>query len=166
MRCDITRGLPLADRCVDYAVAIHFLQDLPWMQLSPALAELYRVLRPGGVLRLALPDLDRAIEAYRRQDRSYFYVPDAHARSLGGKLVTQLIWYGSVRTPFTYDYVEELLSDAGFDRVRRCAFRQTFSQHADIVGLDNRPRESLFVEAAKSPDPLSSRLRSSRGRAP
>src|SRR5688572_1201202 len=147
--CDVRKGIPLADRCVDYAVAIHFLQDLAWADIPTALGELHRVLRPGGVLRLGLPDLQRAIEAYQRGDAAYFYVTDADARSLGAKLVTQIVWYGSVRTPFTFDFAHELLGNAGFSRIARREFRQTGSEHAQIVDLDNRERETLFVEAAK-----------------
>jgi predicted SAM-dependent methyltransferase len=144
---DIRDGLALADHTVDYAVAIHVLQDLLWPDIPAALRELRRVLKPGAVLRLALPDLDRAIDAYRRGDAAYFHVPDTDARSIGAKLVTQIIWYGSVRTPFTFDFAQELLSAAGFADVTRCAFRQTASPFADIVSLDNRERESLFIEA-------------------
>jgi SAM-dependent methyltransferase len=144
---DIRDGLALDDHSIDYAVAIHFLQDLPWPDIPKALTEIRRVLKPGAVLRLALPDLDRAIDAYRRGDAGYFYVPDEHARSIGAKLVTQIIWYGSVLTPFNFDFAQEVLAQAGFHDIRRCAFGQTASGLAEIVMLDNRERESLFVEA-------------------
>ena len=144
---DIRDGLPLMDRSIDYAVSIHVLQDLAWPDIPIALKELQRVLKPRGVLRLALPDLERAIDAYRRGDADYFYIPNCDAASLGGKLISQIIWYGSVRTPFTFDYAEELLTGAGFHRVARCSFGQTHSRYADIVSLDNRERESFFVEA-------------------
>lgn len=134
---------------MDYIVAIHMLQDLSYSDLLPVLAELRRVLKPDGILRLGLPDLDKAIDAYLRRDPAYFYVPDRDAASLGGKLITQLVWYGSVRTPFTYDFIAEWLVRAGFCDVKRCAFQRTYSAHADIVALDNRERESLFVEAAR-----------------
>jgi SAM-dependent methyltransferase len=146
---DIRDGLPLPDDAVDYAVAIHGLQDLPYLEVVPALQELRRVLRPEGVLRLALPDLDRALAAYARGDRDYFYIPDGEVTTLSGKLIVQLTWYGSVRTPFTWEFARELLLRAGYGRVVRCAFRLTASAYADIVDLDNRERESLFVEAVK-----------------
>lgn len=147
--CDIRDGLPLGDGAVDYAVAIHALQDLPFVDLCRALSELRRVLRRGGVLRLALPDLDRAISAYLRGDGAYFHVPDSDVRTVGGKLCVQATWYGSVRTPFTFDFARELLLCADFCAVTRCVFRETKSPWPDIVELDNRERESLFVEATR-----------------
>jgi predicted SAM-dependent methyltransferase len=147
--CDIRSGLPLAADSFDYVVSIHALQDLPYLEVVPALRELHRVLKPGGWLRLGLPDLDRAIQAYVRGDKSYFLVPDREVRSLGGKLSVQMLWYGSLRCMFTGDFVEELLARAGFTSVGGSAFRRTGSPHPEIVELDNREEESLFVEAVK-----------------
>lgn len=146
---DLRDGLPVDDATFDAIVAIHVLQDLAWTELPTALAEIRRLLRPGGVLRLGLPDLDRAIDAYRRGDAAYFHVPDEDARSIGGKLITQIVWYGSVRTPFTFEFARDCLVDAGFREPVRCAFRETSHGEADLVALDNRERESLFVEALK-----------------
>ena len=144
---DIRDGLALPSGSFDCVVAIHVLQDLPWSDIPVALAELRRVLKPGGALRLGLPDLDRAIDAYRAGQREYFHVPDEDAQAVGAKLVTQIIWYGSVRTPFTWDFAREVLQRTGFVDVRRCAFRRTGTGIAGICDLDNRERESLFVEA-------------------
>jgi SAM-dependent methyltransferase len=149
LSCDILEGLPLESDSVDYAVSIHALPELPLAHLVPALTELRRVLRPEGVLRLALPDLVRGVRAYLDGDRDYFLVPDEDAGSIGGKLVTQLLWYGYTRSLFTADFAEELLRSAGFSSVTHCAFGETRSSFAEIVELDNRERESLFVEAVK-----------------
>jgi predicted SAM-dependent methyltransferase len=113
------------------------------------LRELRRVIKPGGILRLCLPDLIKGIRAYERGDRDYFLVPDEDARSLGAKLITQLIWYGYSRTLFTAEFIEEMLQKAGFGRVEHCAYRQTTGPHPEIVELDNREPESLYVEAYK-----------------
>jgi SAM-dependent methyltransferase len=149
LSCDILDGLPLDDDSIDYAVSIHALPELPLEHLVPALREIRRVLRPRGVLRLALPDLDRGFRAYLDGERDYFFVPDDDARSLGGKLVTQLLWYGHTRSLFTADFIEELLRKAGFDEIVHCRFMETSSRFPEIVELDNRERESLFVEAVK-----------------
>jgi predicted SAM-dependent methyltransferase len=147
--CDIRDGLPLETDSVDYAVSIHSLPEIPYGDLVRTLAELRRVLKPGGVLRVALPDLDRAIRAYVAGDRDYFVVPDSDAEAIGSKLVTQMTWYGWSRSLFTQDFTEEILRKAGFREVLECSFRATRSPFPEIVELDSRERESLFVEAIK-----------------
>jgi hypothetical protein len=107
------------------------------------------VLEPGGVLRLVLPDLDKGIRAYLDEDRDYFLIPDRDARSIGGKLITQMLWYGWSRMLFTYDLVAEMLIEAGFSSVSHCSYRQTNSRFPGITELDSRERESLYAEAVK-----------------
>ena len=146
---DIRDGLPLESDSIDYAVSVHALPEIPFTELVPTLGELRRVLKPGGVLRLSLPDLDKGIDAYHRKDSKYFKVPDEDAKSVGAKFVTQMVWYGYSRSLFTHEFIEEQLQKAGFSRVEHCTFRQTASPYPEIVMLDNRERESLFVEAVK-----------------
>lgn len=148
--CDILDGLPLDNNCIDYAVGIHALSEIAYSDIVPALQELHRVLRAGGVLRLALPDLDKALRAYQNGDKEYFLIPDREVASPGGKLIVHLLWYGGNRTLFTADFMEELLLKAGFNRVHHCDYKTTQSQFGDgILELDDRPHESLFIEAIK-----------------
>ena len=149
LACDIRDGLPLDGDSIDYAVSIHALPEFHYTEIIGVLQELRRVLKPGGVLRLGLPDLERAFDAYRRGDRAYFQVPDDEMTSLGGKLVAQVSWYGYSRTFFVHEFIEELLLKAGFSEVHRVSYLETRTAHRDIVSLDNRERESLFVEAIK-----------------
>jgi SAM-dependent methyltransferase len=146
---DIRDGLPIANDNFDYAVSVHALPELGYSELLPALRELRRVLKPGGTLRLVLPDLLKNVDAFRAGDRGHFAVPDEEMERLGSKLAVQLIWYGYTRCVFTPDFIEELLLKAGFSAVHHCTFKQTQSDWPEIVELDNRERESLFVEATK-----------------
>src|SRR4051812_49952426 len=58
LRCDLRGGVPLATASVDCIAAIHLMQDLAWPEIAPVLVELHRLLKAGGVLRLAAPGLD------------------------------------------------------------------------------------------------------------
>src|SRR5687768_4313423 len=107
--CDIRQGLTLPESSIAYAVSVHALQEIPLADLVPVLSELRRVMKPSGVLRLCVPDLDKAIAAYQRGDREYFLVPDDDAHTLGGKFVTQILWYSHSRVMFTPEFIEELL---------------------------------------------------------
>jgi SAM-dependent methyltransferase len=154
---DIKEGLPLESESVEYAVSVHALPELPLGELVPALTELRRVLKPGGVLRLVLPDLRRAIEAYLREDADYFRLVAGDARTPGGRLITQMLWYGYSRSLFTTDFAAELLQRAGYADIAVCEPHQTASEFAAIVQLDNREEESFYIEATK-PKHLSRRL--------
>jgi SAM-dependent methyltransferase len=44
------RVLPLSDTSVDLVISKSALEHVPWRQVEPQLADLYRVLRPGGVM--------------------------------------------------------------------------------------------------------------------
>ena len=146
---DVRVGLPLQSESISYIASMHALQDLTYVEAVPALQELRRVLEPGGVLRLGLPDLHRAVAALLRHDSGYFYIKDDEVRCLSGKFAVQLTWYGSSRMMYTRELADELLERAGFGRVTRCSFGQTSSDFPEIVKLDNRERETLFVEAVK-----------------
>lgn len=146
---DVRHGLPLPSDSIQYIASMHALVELPYLDVVPAIRELHRILEPGGVLRLGLPDLDRAIAAYVAGDRAYFSIPDDEIASLDGKFVVQMTWYGTNLMMFTFDVVRELLERGGFHEVRRAAYRETTSPYPEIVELDNRPKESFFVEATK-----------------
>ena len=146
---NILDGLPIEDESIDYVVSIHALPELKLDEQVPALTELRRVLKPGGVLRLSLPNLLLGVEAYNRGDRDYFLIPDEDAERLGAKLITQLLWYGYSKTFFVPDFVEEICLRAGFSEVRHVGYQETTTDHEGITELDNREAESLFVEAFK-----------------
>ena len=54
---DVAHMPEVADRSCSEVVASHVLEHLVWPDSFAALAEMARILRPGGILRLAVPDL-------------------------------------------------------------------------------------------------------------
>jgi SAM-dependent methyltransferase len=154
---DIRDGLPLETASVDYAVSVHALPELSYPALVPALAELRRVLKPGGVLRLVLPDLDRALAAYREGDAAYFKVDPERAGGLSSRFILHILWYGYSKSLFTAEFAAELLTEAGFEQPRVCDDGKTKSAFGRIVELDNREEESFRIEA-RVPQPAHGRL--------
>lgn len=63
-RCDLAEGLPFPDRSFDACYCSHVLEHLEPAQARRAVAEMHRVLRPGGVVRLVVPDLAAIAERY------------------------------------------------------------------------------------------------------
>jgi SAM-dependent methyltransferase len=63
---DVSEGLPFGDDQVDACYASHVLEHLTREQARRLVAESFRVLRRGGVIRLAVPDLEGITREYLR----------------------------------------------------------------------------------------------------
>jgi predicted SAM-dependent methyltransferase len=65
---DLERRLPFADRSFAFVFGEHVIEHLSPPRADNLLAELHRILRPGGVLRLTTPDLRKIVALY--EDRN------------------------------------------------------------------------------------------------
>ena len=131
-------GIPLPDECADYVFASHFLEHLSRRRGEHLVRESARILKPGGVIRIAVPDLAYFIRAWEEGDKD---------RAMDGIFEDlDLGHFARHRYMYDYDMLEGLMRRAGLTGVTRCDFRQ--GRTPDIDVLDNRPG-SLVVEAAK-----------------
>ncbi len=62
--CDLTRPLPFPDRVFRAAYGSHVLEHLYRNEALQLLREISRVLLPGGILRVVVPDLEVIVRAY------------------------------------------------------------------------------------------------------
>ncbi|HWH49454.1 MAG TPA: methyltransferase domain-containing protein [Burkholderiales bacterium] len=63
---DVRKGLPFADRTFDAVYCSHVLEHLSQHQAAGLLEHMHRVLRPGGIIRIAVPDLETLTREYLR----------------------------------------------------------------------------------------------------
>jgi predicted SAM-dependent methyltransferase len=68
VQLDVERRLPLPDASFAYAFGEHLIEHMPAATGERMIAELLRVLRPGGVLRLTTPDLKKIIAIYENRN--------------------------------------------------------------------------------------------------
>lgn len=61
---DVTKGLPLSNGSVDVVYSCHMFEHLDTEEASVFLQEARRVLRSGGIIRLAVPDLRKPVQQY------------------------------------------------------------------------------------------------------
>ncbi len=151
---DLRNGLPLPDDSVGTIYSSHVFEHFYPDELHALLRECHRVLRPGGGMRIVVPDMEAAVAAYLAGHRDYFGdFPRPH-RSLGGKLSNLLFCEGGHRQGLDFSYLEELLSDAGFRQIGRVQPQESriYVSHR-LVHLVREEAGvapiSLFVEAVK-----------------
>ncbi len=61
---DLTQGIPFPDNSFTVVYHSHLLEHLPKSSAEPFLRECYRVLQPGGILRVVVPDLEQIARLY------------------------------------------------------------------------------------------------------
>jgi len=145
---DLRNPLPFPDNSVDYIFNEHFIEHLTVEEGQKSAKDFMRVLKPGGVMRIATPDLRDAVDLYND--------PNWKERPLIAKFGLQFIqtpaelmnmsfsWWGH---KWIYDY-EELarrLGEAGCQNLSQQKLRQ--SSHKDLRDLEIRDESTLIVEA-------------------
>lgn len=142
----IQEGLPWADETFDFCVSHHALQMLPEPDLVPALAELRRVTKPWGYLRVSVPNATGAWRAWERGDMGWFPLD---APTISDALCVYLTQGGATRSIFTTVRLMRLLRCAGWGGVTVGAHGSSACPDKGILELDSRPRESIYVEAQR-----------------
>jgi predicted SAM-dependent methyltransferase len=148
---DLAEPLPFPDASAELIYASHLLEHFSTAQVPGMLADWARVLREGGELLVAVPDLD--IIAQIMTDRSGWFTPPNQpwvALVYGG----QKDAYDFHRTGFTDVWLFSLLRDAGFGDVRRVdRFSDVPSIDASFSPQPFGRNVSLNVRAVKGAGP-------------
>lgn len=95
MTChDLRDGIPFDDETFDVVYHSHFLEHLDREVAPIVLQQCRRVLKPGGILRVVVPDWETEVLNYRRAmemcDRGEPGAAEAHARAMD-KMLEQIV---------------------------------------------------------------------------
>ena len=159
---DCRKELPFPDLSVRAIFCEHFLEHLDYTEEVPCfLSECRRVLEPGGVMRIIVPDAGRYLRAYCEEGWASMEAmrslgPDRADTDLGGRYETKMELVNEVFRQgndhkFAYDF-ETLalqLELSGFTRIARQAFGQS-AMEGLALDQERRESESLYVEAIKA----------------
>ena len=151
---DIRNGLPFQSSSVDSIYTSQMLEHFFSDELDGILTECYRVLKPGGGIRISVPNLRNAIVAYMDENSSWFSHWPHDRKSLGGRFSNFIFCDGQHRNAFDFDYFVELLSSAGFSEVvetkHACSrlYDGEVLRHFEPEQFPEFPH-SLYIEAFK-----------------
>lgn len=146
---DLTQPLPYEDGTVRFITFHHALEHFPYDVGLKILKECYRVLHPGGVIRVSVPDAAKITKAYVDGTIGQWdQVSAGGAKSQGAKKLWEILMSGHHSTYDAGD-LERALKQAGFDLVLIQLFRRSVSPSIVEETLDSFPSLSLFAEAIK-----------------
>jgi predicted SAM-dependent methyltransferase len=66
---DATKPFPFEDATFDYVYSEHMIEHIPWTDGLFMLSECFRVLKPGGSVRIATPDMKVLLDLYSGEHR-------------------------------------------------------------------------------------------------
>lgn len=146
---NIFRLRMIPDSALDLVYMSHVLEHVPRGKILQTLKEMGRVLKPGGTLRISVPDFDHIVRLYASSDRDVAAI----APALMGEQNHAFNFHYGV---FNRNYLSGLLAKAGFRGVRewdprRCEHHDFEDWASRPVYLGDRPFPiSLNLEARKA----------------
>lgn len=79
-QCDLRKGIPYDDKTFDFVYHSHVLEHFSRDEAPFFISECNRVLKPGGILRIAIPDLEQIAKEYLQAlERAVSNEPNADA---------------------------------------------------------------------------------------
>jgi len=158
-RHDIKRLPMFSDNSVDLIYTSHSFEYFDRAEGERVLKEWHRILKPGGVLRIAVPDFEAIVQVYLKYKKDL-----DHQGILGplyGKMPVKekskdIIIYH--KTAYDFKSLKKVLQSAGFKNIHRYDWKKTIHKDYDdhsqayVPHMDSKKGIliSLNVEATKN----------------
>lgn len=156
IKCDASEKLHYGNETVDKIYTSHFLEHIPRARGQHFIAECFRVLKRGGVMRLVAPDLLWHAERYVERTRALLETTgladdriahDTFLNTVYGAYLNKRR-YGAEHC-YMYDLPSliSILKDVGFQNICKREYRE--GDDKELASHDSRPGESLHLEIRK-----------------
>jgi SAM-dependent methyltransferase len=124
--------IPVADNSAEIIYTSHTIEHIDDASVIFLLKECYRMLKPGGIIRIVTPDLDKLYNAWLTSDTGFFYWKDQEQFSRD-------LHKFNLKTP---------LSEASLTQVFIEVFAAQASEIVD-VGAEKRISDEEFIQMTK-----------------
>lgn len=158
---DITKRLPLEDKTIDGIFTEHCLEHVGHSECIGVLKEFFRILAPGGAVRIVVPDAGLYLDLYQRWkagdtvpfpyvggDGELDRLDDSRVQFTPMMAVNRIFrGYGH---HFAYDFetLASMLSHVGFVKISRTGFGDG-RMASLLIDSELRRPQSLYVEASR-----------------
>ena len=154
---DLRNGVPATDNSLELIYHSHMLEHLSYVDGIEFLKECFRALKPGGKMRVLVPDLELWINAYYQNNKFFFEQYrkyggiDSSIYRTNGSIFMGMLHNHEHKCGYDYESLEWMLSHVGFLDINKTLYGDsTIEDIAIIEPLDPiKIMESLCVECIK-----------------
>lgn len=160
---DVRERFPLPDESMDYVYSEHLFEHLNFIQAKNMLKECYRVMKPGGVIRLALPHIEFLLDLYQHPEKDinrryieWSAATDGRIPAMPVYVVNRFHTAWGHQIIYDFETLAALLTDFGFKDVIRCEVSKSshpelcdIEGHFQVMPYDFACLETMIVEARK-----------------
>lgn len=129
---DLRKRLPFPDGSMDFIFAEHVVEHVTIKEAWCFFSDCHRILKPGGVVRIAVPDIAR-IWRFHTPEYGVAVKAGGHGNGSARDSVKAAIFEHGHQAAWTQDLLEAVLYAVGF-HVTRCSYGQ--SNHTELEGIE------------------------------
>jgi predicted SAM-dependent methyltransferase len=138
---------PYSDNSIDFVFNEHFIEHISLQDGISFLKEMYRIIKPNGVIRIAAPDLDVIIDQFVNDSwRDDFKKAQIPCNTRCEMLDMSMRGWGHLYL-YNYEELEYRLKNSGFINISRKELYK--SDYPELCNLETRWASFLIIEATK-----------------
>jgi len=145
----LQKKLPFGSNSLEIIYSEHVLEHVSYARCVFFLKEAYRTLKPNGVIRISMPDLDYLIDSYQNNWKEMEWIswPEYSFIKTRAEMINIAFrWWGHQHL-YNKEELARALREAGFTTF---AFQEYGkSEFKDLIGLETRSDSKLIAEAIK-----------------
>lgn len=151
---DIRKRLPYPDGCAKFIYASHVIEHVTHREAWSFLAECHRLLMPGGVVRIAIPDIAR-LENRMNGEYAAAVKAGGHGNGSPASALRAMVFEHGHQAAWTAQLLEVFMRTVGFKPLQ---LAYGFSPHPELMGIDSHGKsvgesvaitETSIVEGTK-----------------
>lgn len=156
---DAKKRIPLPDACCEGIFSEHMIEHIERHEAEHFLRECWRVLLPGGKIRIVTPNLHILPDVLEQRAAARCYLEfakEAFSCETADDAINMLFYGHGHKYLYSFQSLSKSMEKAGFKNFRPCEVGDSSSvyfldreRHGETVGHEENKFESLVVEAEK-----------------